>query len=195
MINYAVYVLDAAIEILKEVSTESSEYQLLWRKTILTLHATFEYDQDGKVKSLESLAITDYSDFWKSPARFSDLLAPLVDQFKHITTDENRDILIPCITAFAIAVESVEHRAEIHAKVLEHFKSDNPVVRRNMFTCQISLTKALGEEWITLFDSSSTYPIMSEAFEDDDEIVEDEARKWKLQIEDMTGESLDTRLQ
>ena len=138
---------------------------------------------------------TEFIDFWKSPSRFSDICQPLIAQLAHSSLLEDDKSLVPCITAFAVAVESVEHRAEIHAKILQHFKSEDARVRRAMFTCEISLTEALGDEWISLFENSTTYPVMSEAFEDDNEEVENEVRKWKLQIEEMTGESLDTRLQ
>lgn len=119
----------------------------------------------------------------------------MIAQLDHGLLLDDDKTLVPCITAFAVAVESVEHRAEIHAKILQHFKSEDARVRRTMFTCEISLTEALGDEWISLFENSTTYPVMSEAFEDDNEEVENEVRKWKLQIEEMTGESLDTRLQ
>ena len=58
--------------------------------------------------------------------------------------------------------------------------------------CEMSLTEKLGEEWLALLPEM--LPFISELQEDDDEMVEQEVRRWILKIEGTLGESLDTML-
>lgn len=50
--TYASFIIDDAVEILKDVSLNDEDSLLLWRQVILTLQRTFEHDQDGKIRSL-----------------------------------------------------------------------------------------------------------------------------------------------
>lgn len=50
--SYAAFIIDDAVEILKEGLLNDEDSLLLWRQVILTLHRTFEHDQDGKPRSL-----------------------------------------------------------------------------------------------------------------------------------------------
>ena len=50
--TYASFIIDDAVEILKDVSLNDEDSILLWRQVILTLQRTFEHDQDGKIRSL-----------------------------------------------------------------------------------------------------------------------------------------------
>lgn len=52
VISYAAFIIDDAVEILKEAPLNDEDSLLLWRQVILTLHTTFEHDQDGKLHSL-----------------------------------------------------------------------------------------------------------------------------------------------
>ena len=50
--SYAAFIIDDAVEILKDAPLNDEDSLLLWRQVILTLQRTFEHDQDGKICSL-----------------------------------------------------------------------------------------------------------------------------------------------
>ena len=50
--SYAAFVIDDAVEILKDAPLDDEDSLLLWRQVILTLQRTFEHDQDGNTCSL-----------------------------------------------------------------------------------------------------------------------------------------------
>ncbi len=50
--SYAAFIIDNAVEILKDAPLNDEGSLLLWRQVILTLQRTFEHDQDGKIRSL-----------------------------------------------------------------------------------------------------------------------------------------------
>ena len=50
--SYTAFIIDDAVDILKEPPLNDEESLLLWRQVILTLLRTFEHDQDGKTRSL-----------------------------------------------------------------------------------------------------------------------------------------------
>lgn len=45
--SYAAFIIDDAVDILKDASLNDEDSLLLWRQVILTLQKTFEHDQDG----------------------------------------------------------------------------------------------------------------------------------------------------
>ena len=49
--NYTALIIDDAVEILKDLSLNDEDSIVLWRQVILTLHRTFEHDQDGEIWS------------------------------------------------------------------------------------------------------------------------------------------------
>ena len=50
--SYAAFIIDDAVEILKDVPLNDEDSLLLWRQVVLTLQRTFEHDQDGKIRGL-----------------------------------------------------------------------------------------------------------------------------------------------
>ena len=72
-------------------------------------------------------------------------------------------------------------------------RSDSAAVRCAAVQCELSLTKRLGEEWLTLLPGM--LPFINELQEDDDEIVEAETIRWITLIEEILGESLGPMLQ
>ncbi len=143
--------------------------------------------------SRELCVTNSYSDFWQSPSRFTQVAEPLLAQLAHGTNDKVRSAIIPCITALATAADSADNLKVINTKILAHLRAETPSVRLTAVRCQLSITEALGEEWLSLLPEM--LPFISEAMEDDDEQVETEVRRWVRRIEEILGESLDSMLQ
>ena len=47
--NYAAFIIDSAVEILKDPPLSDGDSITQWRQVILTLKTTFEHDQDGGI--------------------------------------------------------------------------------------------------------------------------------------------------
>ena len=191
--SYAAYVLDEAVDILASSNSSIPSHPLLRDRTIKTLRAMFEHDQDGKLSSSMLSMFLTSSEFWRSTSRFDTVCSPLLAQLKLTSSRELDSTLISCITSFATATDSPDHLKIINSKILEHLRSDAAKVRLAAIRCEISLTESLGEEWLSLLPEM--LPAISEVMEDDDEGVEKEVRKWAKQIEGILGESLDDMLQ
>ena len=50
--HYATFIIDDAVETLKNAALNDGDSLTLWQQVILTLRKTFENDQDGKIGSL-----------------------------------------------------------------------------------------------------------------------------------------------
>lgn len=48
MTSYASFIIEDAVEILRDVSLEDEDFKVLWRRVMMALQKAFEYDQDGK---------------------------------------------------------------------------------------------------------------------------------------------------
>lgn len=81
----------------------------------------------------------------------------------------------------------------MNSTILKYMRSNNSAVRLAAVRCERALTERLGEEWLALLPEM--LPFISEALEDDDEMVEQEVQKWVVAIEGILGESLDPMLQ
>lgn len=81
----------------------------------------------------------------------------------------------------------------MNSTILKYMRSDSAAVRLAAVKCESMLTERLGEEWLALLPEM--LPFISEALEDDDELVEQEVQKWVVGIEGILGESLDPMLQ
>ena len=101
--------------------------------------------------------------------------------------------LFQAIAELAVATESATHHREMNAKLLKYVRSDSAAVRLAALQCEMVLTERLGEEWLALLPEM--LPFISEALEDDDEMVEKEVQRWIGNIEDILGERLDPMLQ
>lgn len=77
-------------------------------------------------------------------------------------------------------------------KFMKARTANNSYTRLAAVKCEQALTERLGEEWLALLPEM--LPYISELMEDDDEAVEQEVRKWVLQIEEILGEKLDDML-
>ena len=179
--GYVTYVIDSTADLLRKPDYSDPVWRTLLSRVVATLRASYEHDQD---------------DFWHAHDHFEAILDPLLSQlplaaarpFAHLL-----DPLIACITAFATASGSQEHHRKINMAVLPHLRADDVAVRLAAARCQVSLTKALGEEWLAMLPEM--LPFIAEALEDDDEKVENAVRGWVRDIEERTGESLDGMLQ
>lgn len=101
--------------------------------------------------------------------------------------------IVPAITELASAADSATQNKELNSALLQHMRSENPLIRLAAVQCQESLTSRLGEEWLTLLPE--ILPFIVELQEDNNETVEHETRKWVTKIEETLGESLNPMLQ
>lgn len=176
--NYATYLVDDAVKILKQVDLGVPSERALWSRVLQTLSQCFEHDQD---------------DFWQAPAHFGAVGPVMMEQFSHaggvdVTTD-----LIPATVELAAAADSQAHQKELNSSLLKHLRSEQAQVRLGAVQCEQALTDRLGEEWLAMLHEM--LPRISELQEDDDEVVERETHRWIVKIEGVLGESLDAMLQ
>lgn len=177
--NYATYVVDDAVKILRAVKprTESADRQL-WGRVLSTLSKCFEHDQD---------------DFWQAPAHFGAIAPILLEQFLHAPHFDVEEDLVPAIVELAAAADSQTHQKELNSGLLKHLRSEQTAVRLATVKCEQAVTDRLGEEWLSMLHEM--LPRISELQEDDDEVVERETHRWIVKIEEVLGESLDAMLQ
>ncbi|KAI1816818.1 armadillo-type protein [Poronia punctata] len=176
--NYATYVVESAVAVLKSTELGVAEQRELWHRVLKVLAQCFEHDQD---------------DFWQAPAHFNAVAPVLVAQFAHAATIDLTKDLIPAIAELAAAADSQEHQKELNTSLLKNLRSGQASVRLAVVKCQQALTDKLGEEWLAMLPEM--LPYISELQEDDDEDVEREAHRWIVGIETVLGESLDAMLQ
>ena len=77
--------------------------------------------------------------------------------------------------------------------LLKYMRAEEAHTRLATVKCEQSLTKRLGEEWLTLLPEM--LPFISELREDDDEMVERETQRWITEVEGVLGEDLEGMLQ
>lgn len=185
--SYGSYVVDVAVQVLRETDLNQPEQRELWRRVLLALTPCLEHDQDG---------------FWRTPAHFHALAPVLVDQLRAAAA-AGIDVLpelVPAVVELAAAADAKEHHREVNGSLLRLLRADGaggggsgPAVRQAVVRCQQALTRRLGEEWLQALPEM--LPYISELQDDDDDDVERENRRWMVIIEDILGESLDSMLQ
>jgi len=176
--NYATYLLENAVDILKNVNLKEDDSKELWSKVLKTLAKCFEHDQD---------------DFWQSPAHFGTIAPIMCEQFSHGSGLPLVQDLVPAIVELAAAADSADHHKELNGAILKHLRSENSNVRLAAVKCQQALTQKPGEEWLSMLPEM--LPFISELQDDDDDVVEKETHKWIVMIEEVLGEPLDSMLQ
>lgn len=176
--SYATYLVDNAVDVLKNVNTKDEESRELWTRVLRTLQKSFEHDQD---------------DFWQSPTHFDAVMPVLCAQFTHASSLPLVMELVPTVVELAAAADSAEHHKELNSAILKHMRSESGSVRLAAVKCEQELTDRLGEEWLSML--AEMLPFISELQEDDDDMVERETHRWIVKIEGVLGESLDSMLQ
>lgn len=176
--SYATYLLDNAVDTLKNVNPKDEISRELWSRVLRTLVKCFEHDQD---------------DFWQSPSHFSNVAPVLCAQFTNASALPLAEELVPAIVELAAAAESSDHHKELNGAILKHMRSETASARLAAVKCEQELTDRLGEEWLSMLPEM--LPFISELQEDDDEVVEKETHRWIVKIEGVLGESLDSMLQ
>lgn len=101
--------------------------------------------------------------------------------------------LIPAIAELAVAADSADHHKDMNTTILPYMRSDSSAVRLAAVQCERALTARLGEECLALLPEM--LPFINEGMEDDDEAVEGEVHRWKVDIEGILGESLNPMLE
>lgn len=176
--NYATYIVDDAVKVLKSTNLADAEELALWSRVLQTLTQCFEHDQD---------------DFWQAPAHFAAVGPALMEQFSHAGSVDVTLDLIPATVELASAADSQAHQKELNTALLKHLRSEQSAIRLAAVKCEQALTDRLGEEWLSMLHEM--LPRISELQEDDDEVVERETHRWIIKIEGVLGESLDAMLQ
>lgn len=176
--SYSTYFLESVVDVLQHVDTKDDESKKLWSRALNMLVQSFSHDQD---------------DFWQSPAHFDAIAPVLVSQFLHAPAMDVEASLIPAIVELAAAADSPDHSKELNGSILKHMRSESASIRLAAIKCQQALTDRLSEDWLGMLPEM--LPFISEAQEDDDEVVEKETHRWIVKIEGVLGESLDSMLQ
>ena len=180
--KYAALIIDSVVDRLQRRSADHAyNWALLISRTLGTLRTSFEHDQD---------------DFWHAHDRFESIHEWLQEEFVSVGGDNNAKLeseWIACMTAFAVASGSQEHRRSINMELLPHLRTAPATYRMTVVRCQISLMKELGEGWLAMLPEM--LPFIAEGLEDDHEPYEKLLRQWVQGIEERTGESLQGMLQ
>jgi U3 small nucleolar RNA-associated protein 10 len=176
--SYATYLIDNMVEVLSTVNVKDDDSKELWARVLGTLVQCCEHDQD---------------DFWQSPSHFDAITPALTAQFNHASNLPLVDFLIPALVELAAAADSADHHKELNSTILKFMRSESTAVRLAAVKAEQALTDRLGEEWLSMLPEM--LPFISEAQEDDDEVVEKETHRWIVKIEGVLGESLDSMLQ
>jgi len=181
MTSYSNYILDLASVHLATSTLTNRPSAALTEAILGALRKSFEHDQD---------------EFWQSQAHFSAIADPILNQLPASTSPSSHlsltETVIPTLSALALAAQSPDHHTHINTTLLRLFRSDDARVRLAAVKAQRSLTEKMGEEWLEMI--SQMLPAISEAFEDDDEAVEREARAWVEEIEGVLGEGVESML-
>ncbi|EHK98056.1 putative U3 small nucleolar RNA-associated protein 10 [Glarea lozoyensis 74030] len=175
--GYASYLIENAVDILKNVNPKDEESKKLWTRVLQTLVKCFEHDQD---------------DFWQAPAHFSAVAPVLCTHLAYSSSLPVNEDLISAVVELAAAADSSDHHKELNGAILKHMRSESSSVRLAAVQCQQAMTDRLGEEWLSMLPEM--LPFISELQEDDDDIVERETNRWIVKIEGVLGESLDSML-
>jgi U3 small nucleolar RNA-associated protein 10 len=101
--------------------------------------------------------------------------------------------VVDAIVALARSAPSQEHFKAINNELLTLLRGGSASARAMAVKTERGLSAALREEWLTQLPQM--LPIISELLEDDDEAVEVQTRKWVREVEEITGESMDSMLQ
>lgn len=176
--QYASYIIDHVSKLLKSLVQDDEESEL--RAAVLrALQRAFEHDQEG---------------FWQAPDHFGAVMEPLLSQLTISTAEQIMTHVIPAITELAASsTTSTDNHREMNGVLLKYMRAEEAHTRLATIKCEQALTERLGEEWLGLLPEM--LPFISEAREDDDEMVERETQRWISKIEEKLGEDLDAMLQ
>jgi U3 small nucleolar RNA-associated protein 10 len=110
------------------------------------------------------------------------------DQYKTFM----EDVVTPCVAQFAAAVEDDMMRKTIHHRLLMHTRNDTAAVRVHTIQTIQACFNQVGEDYLYLVPE--TLPFLAELLEDSNGQVERLAHALKRQVEELSGEGLDTYL-
>lgn len=177
--TYYSYLLDSVEKLLSNFSASKLEDIPLRRLILISLTASFKYDQIG---------------FWQSSTRFDSVSLSLCNQLGNVE-DKIGKHLIKAITTLVKVSGSDEHNKAVNALLMLHMKAECKP-REKYWTVRVlkSIYKKVGENWLSLLPQ--LVPLIAELLEDDDESVEAEVRTGLAKvIEQVMGEPLDRYLE
>lgn len=176
--QYASYIIEHVSRLLETLAKQQGKQEL--RSAVLTaLQKAFEHDQEG---------------FWQAPDHFGAVMEPLMSQLTISAAEQiNRDAIPAIVELAASSASSTDNHREMNGVLLRYMRAEEAHTRLATIKCEQALTERLGEEWLSLLPEM--LPFISEAREDDDEMVERETQRWISKIEEKLGEDLDAMLQ
>ena len=131
--------------------------------------------------------------------RFDLLMEPLtelINTSSFLNPDQYKtfmeDVVTPCVAQFAAAVEDDMMRKTIHHRLLMHTRNDTAAVRVHTIQTIQACFNQVGEDYLYLVPE--TLPFLAELLEDSNGQVERLAHALKRQVEELSGEGLDTYL-
>lgn len=175
--SYTAFLLDLAVQVLRQPNLAND---VLRRLVLQTLSASFQGDEGG---------------FWLVNAHFEAIAQPIADQLSNTPdldtagVDQVKMTTVDLATAIAA---SPDHLKVLNTALMSHFRHRSPAVRVAAVQCQRAITTRVGLDWMSLL--SEMLPAISELMEDDSEMVEREAIGWVKDVEEVTGESVQTML-
>ncbi|WPK26845.1 hypothetical protein PUMCH_004209 [Australozyma saopauloensis] len=178
--SYYSYLLDPAINLLKEFESGQKNQTNLRRLLLHSLSSSFKYDQD---------------DYWSHQSRFDSILEPLMGQLSNIENPLGKH-LVKAIAFFVSNVSSDEYNEKLVRGLIRYISNeyDNSLSTK-IWTIRVlkSVFQKVGEQWLSYLPTF--IPYIAELLEDDDEEVEMEVRKDLVRvIENILGEPLDRYL-
>ncbi|EME85551.1 uncharacterized protein MYCFIDRAFT_41337 [Pseudocercospora fijiensis CIRAD86] len=176
--GYASYLLEDAASLLQSLSPTSPHERELLHIVLDALASSFANDQ---------------GDFWQSPDHFKPIAEPLICRLQRASKTDATQHIVPAIVELAAAVQSPDLHKEMNRIIMTYMRHEDAAVRLAAVKCERALTDRLHIDWLHLLPEMLAF--ISELQEDDDGFVERETLRWIHQIEEVTGESLDSMLQ
>ncbi|EME47404.1 hypothetical protein DOTSEDRAFT_50810 [Dothistroma septosporum NZE10] len=176
--SYYAFVLENSVSLLTSLSPgKDAEGQLL-QLVIKCLTANLTHDQDG---------------FWQTPAHFDPIAESLLNLLQQAGSFNVEDFVVPAIVELGVAANSPEQHKTLNSTIMATMRHQEPAVRLAAVKVERALTERLNVDWVGYLPE--WLPLISELQEDDDGHVERETLRWMKQIEDVTGEDLNSMLQ
>ncbi|KAK4633704.1 U3 small nucleolar RNA-associated protein 10 [Fulvia fulva] len=176
--SYYAFILENSVSLLNSLSPQKELEGRLLRLVIECLTANLSHDQDG---------------FWQTPAHFDPIVEPLLCLLLQAGSLNVEEYVIPAIVELGVAANSPEQHKTLNTMIMASMRHEEAAVRLAAVKVERALTERLNVDWVGHLPE--WLPLISELQEDDDGPVERETLRWMKQIEDVTGEDLNSMLQ
>jgi len=175
---FSVFVDRAAVLLSTPATTKDADATAVTTAILAALTSGLKHDQD---------------DFFASPSHFNALLTPLVTQLSSPSAATSALAITALSELARCNLHSNDHHKALNTALLALFRNDSARVRLAAVRAQMSLARALGDDWLAQLPQ--ILPAIGELQDDDDEGVSRETERWIKVVEEILGESLDSMLQ